>query len=1067
MNTIKTHILLLVWALAALVSANAQTVFLSSVGEPGSSRWEMVAGDTVQNFTAAENRKTIPLPTNLRCRIEGAPGWCEAVVADDGLRLSLRANEAAEVRTARLVLTAKDGHRAEIAVNQLGTAPAILVRPSAVTLSDRQTAFSVEVTANTPVSFALPSWVVAEDAAYVPGTKAYTFKAESLAAPSEREAELRVEDPSGVAAARVVVLRQEFRGYPRFAVISDTHFGNSMGEGPMVKVPKALRNIMSKVPLVDAIFVVGDLTDWGLASQYDQFIKVFTDESIIPASVQKYYLMGNHDNYADGANDNYAKLGQPRHQFIDIKGFPFITLSMDGGSTNDYNQETLDYLEAAMAKAAAGYPELPIFVFVHVPPYGTVYGSRDRDGGWGTARFASILEKYPQAVVFSGHSHFPLGDPRSIDQNVYTTVNDGSTTYSEIEPGLVDEGIHPQYYDNVTEGVIVTVDENTDITIERWDTYNDEEMLPRWTVKAPHDGTAFAYKGRTGGAKPAFRAGAEAVVSDVTAERCTVTFPQAEDDEVVHHYVVEVTDGNGTVFEMKKFSYFYLNSHMPLSLTVSLKGIPADEELRVSVRAVDSYDQLSEPLVSEAFTTPEYEPAPGTKKPDADLLDVVFGPDGSATDASPAAVDVAHGSTLPATRYNDMYERWGAAFTGSSAEYFKVDYSDNATLKSAFSNGFTMETLFMSRDASGCPMSGQESGGCGFELDGSILFYIRLGGSYTVLNSGISPAPGRYYHAVATYDKAAAKVKLYVNGVLCDEADNNSAFSFPSDADAQWVAIGGDAHGGSNCQFSLDGEVLAARIYGKAVSRDEVYWLYREFKDKEQQAGTAEAPKADLLDIEFTADGQAVDRSPKANAVESGSAAVTTYLHDGYGRYVATFSDNSNQYFKVDYREDEVLRSAFSNAFTFETLYSNRVVDGEVCPMSSQESGGCGFDQEGDGEITFYLSVDGSYQVLRSGIVAEPGRFYHAVFTYDKAAQTACLYVDGELAVSKTIKGSVSFSPTETAQWIAIGGDSSRSGTSVQYALDGDVVLARMYGRAVTSAEAAALFKALSAPSAE
>lgn len=60
----------------------------------------------------------------------------------------------------------------------------------------------------------------------------------------------------------------------------------------------------------------------------------------------------------------------------------------------------------------------------------------------GSVKFEPILSKYPQAVVFSGHSHFPLGDPRSIHQNIYTSVNDGSTTYSEVEPGVVNEGIH-------------------------------------------------------------------------------------------------------------------------------------------------------------------------------------------------------------------------------------------------------------------------------------------------------------------------------------------------------------------------------------------------------------------------------------------------------------------------------------------------------------------------------------------------------------------------------------------------------------------------------------------------
>ena len=129
--------------------------------------------------------------------------------------------------------------------------------------------------------------------------------------------------------------------------------------------------------------------------------------------------------------------------------------------------------------------------------------------------------------------------------------------------------------------------------------------------------------------------------------------------------------------------------------------------------------------------------------------------------------------------------------------------------------------------------------------------------------------------------------------------------------------------------------------------------------------------------------------------------------------------------------------------------------------MSSQESGGAGFDQLGDGEITFYISIDGSYEVLHSGVTAVPGQFYHTVFTYDKEKGLACLYIDGELKTSKRTDGNFTFSEYEDAQWIAIGGDARKSTDSVQYALDGDVVLARMYSRAVTAAEASALHKAV------
>ena len=71
------------------------------------------------------------------------------------------------------------------------------------------------------------------------------------------------------------------------------------------------------------------------------------------------------------------------------------------------------------------------------------------------------------AIVFAGHSHYPVGDPRSIHQganpdsahkNYYTIINTGSTTYAEIHRDAVDgieSGIHPEGFAYVTEGLIV------------------------------------------------------------------------------------------------------------------------------------------------------------------------------------------------------------------------------------------------------------------------------------------------------------------------------------------------------------------------------------------------------------------------------------------------------------------------------------------------------------------------------------------------------------------------------------------------------------------------------------
>ncbi|MDR1498589.1 MAG: metallophosphoesterase [Puniceicoccales bacterium] len=391
---------------------------------------------------------------------------------------------------------------------------------------------------------------------------------------------------------------------PRFAVISDIHFGIFMG-GLLstIKVSHALKNIFGK-GRIDALFVVGDLTDGGKVHEYNSLLKVFSDKANVPAGVAVYFMMGNHDHYNKHVNTAKLykeKLKQPLNQYAEIKGHAFITLSPTGSGGNDYKNDAKKFLSEKLEFAAKKFPGAPIFVFFHHPPLETCYGSEK--GHWGTAVLTPILERYPQVVTFSGHSHFPIGDPRSIHQGKFTAVNDGSTTYTEVLRGEVHEkSIHPEGFDNVTEGLIVNVLGNGNVEIERWDTFRDEEILPRWLVEAPHDGSRFTYKGERGKLAPAFAGGIKPVVSDTKEGACVVTFPQAKDNEVVHHYLIEILDGEKVIKSVRKCSQFYLNSWMPAELYVVFSKLPVGKKLTARVTAIDSYKNKSSAIRSESFS---------------------------------------------------------------------------------------------------------------------------------------------------------------------------------------------------------------------------------------------------------------------------------------------------------------------------------------------------------------------------------------------------------------------------------------------------------------------------------
>lgn len=450
----------------------------------------------------------------------------------------------------------------------------------------------------------------------------------------------------------LITVKQEAR--LAFAVISDTHVGNNWGAGYKVKIPQALRHLTARGKL-DAMAVVGDLTDNGRADQYKEFVEFFgSDENIVNPVDQFLFMMGNHDNFDGNGQANYKnglkafcrpKPSYPLHQYVLIKGYPFITISdlgsannditNPGNGTNSYPTASVRTLESYLRKAAEEAPGKPIFVFTHVPPRWTCYSTwvEFESEAWAMKVLNPVLNKYPQAVVFGGHSHYPLGDPRSIHQganpnstrnNYYTAINTASTTYSEINPGAVDAGIHPEGYAYVTEGMILVEQDNGDIEIRRYDTYRDVEIDPehRWVLKAPFDGSMFQYADirdaddnpnnitlRTGLPAPAFAEGdqlkLEAYPGDVK-----VTFPQATDNECVFRYKVRLLKGTSEVKSSFVFSQFYLTTDMPKKLSHSFTGLKEGEEYSVEVIAYDSYDNQSAPL-SATFTAPsDTDPVP-------------------------------------------------------------------------------------------------------------------------------------------------------------------------------------------------------------------------------------------------------------------------------------------------------------------------------------------------------------------------------------------------------------------------------------------------------------------------
>lgn len=234
--------------------------------------------------------------------------------------------------------------------------------------------------------------------------------------------------------------------------------------------------------------------------------------------------------------------------------------------------------------------------------------------------------------------------------------------------------------------------------------------------------------------------------------------------------------------------------------------------------------------------------------PVADLVDAIFLSDGTGvnlaaqTSGSPLVVETRAGSYLT-TAYDGSYKRRFARFSrniGSesfSDSYYKIDYEKFADVKSILSAGHTLEALVLiSPDANVVAgnneykfFTSHQTGGFGLMMKGTNFKYLPRIGSWfwtPELDSPADyrPAKGVFYHVVGSWDDATKTTKLYVDGVLVNTRKAEGSLSFP-DNGSQWIGIGGDPYGGNIAQV-WQGDIAIARVYGRALTDEEVGKLY-------------------------------------------------------------------------------------------------------------------------------------------------------------------------------------------------------------------------------------------------
>lgn len=392
----------------------------------------------------------------------------------------------------------------------------------------------------------------------------------------------------------------------RFVAASDTHI-QTLGDVGCQRLSKMINAAYTYAENdndyknIDAFTFSGDITDNGFFSSFAAFTAI-TDNEIRQGTERLAVVSKAHDSYTFGYGslNVFSKMTNQEADFHKvINGFHFIGISRSD-TIFQYTKEQVEWLDKNIAEAVKENPDKPVFVFQHEHVLDTVYGSSKTDG-WGLDTFSEVLNKYPQVVHISGHSHFPANDPRAIWQDTFTALNTGGLAYFEL---AVDgkNGQFPDGNDTMTQALIIEVDAQNRVLVKVFDV-DAGKIIREFLIDNIGKENKTKYNPeyrKENSSAPVFSENAE-LKTETKNGKIYITTPEAKvsgDNEVfVYRFVIKNANGK-EVHNSWKFSEYYF-SEMPESITsdgilLLLKGT-----YTVSVFAEDVWGNISAPITTE------------------------------------------------------------------------------------------------------------------------------------------------------------------------------------------------------------------------------------------------------------------------------------------------------------------------------------------------------------------------------------------------------------------------------------------------------------------------------------
>ena len=426
--------------------------------------------------------------------------------------------------------------------------------------------------------------------------------------------------------------------------------------GNTVNGPKALRDHLNYAKSIDAdvLFMPGDVVNNAVQSYYDRFWTIFKsvygeNKSLWPEII---WTMGNHEWYDTSEKDAADAIALFKaNAYIDspslvkmskvpsevnpgqtvanyykvVNGVPFVVISGDSRAntvTEAQKQELIGWLDeiCELPTVKAG---TPIYVAYHLPIADVTYFGQ---GATDVSKVVDgILKNYPNAIVFTGDTHCPGINERTINQIDYTSINLGSSSYSRIVKRSATSAEGDKYYnvggnakDVVTGEVafgftytqnLMVLQNSTDgsVVMDRYITDTDPADIRKvgitWNFPSGLNKDNFIYTydrfenkewANTLYGKDGLIFADDASVSfSVDGTEMIVYFDDVTDHNYAEHYKITVTADGTTSKTYDVVGNYFKYYEEAQTYHFQLSDIPAGTNYTVEVKAYDFFDNES------------------------------------------------------------------------------------------------------------------------------------------------------------------------------------------------------------------------------------------------------------------------------------------------------------------------------------------------------------------------------------------------------------------------------------------------------------------------------------------